>query len=108
LGLIFAGTPLAIVAPMAKRRADQAPLGLTSNGILLVNVLGLLDEKELGSLRKALPRELGRDWFIGAAVAPSEATKLMARIDDAAAEGAARFSAHQRARPTAARAKRRR
>lgn len=74
----------------------------------MVNVLGLLNAKELGSLRKALPRELGSDWFIGAAVAPREATKLMARIDDAAAEGAARLSAHQRAKPAAARAKRRR
>ncbi len=94
---------------MAKRRADQAQLGLTSNGVVIVNVLGLIPADAANALRRALPRGLGKDWFIGAAVSEREASALWLRLDDAAAEGAARLGARKADSPaTAARSTRRR
>jgi len=84
---------------MAKRRASQAPLGLTSNGLVVVNVLALLSERELKALRQALPSGLGNDWFVGAAVGVRAANQLLERMDDAAAEGAARVTSQRKRRP---------
>jgi hypothetical protein len=81
---------------MAKRRAEQAPLGLTSNGILIVNALGLLDAREVSALRKALPGKLGSDWFVGVAVGARDVSQLVSRLDDAAAEGAALLAGRQK------------
>ena len=78
---------------MPRRRADQAPLGFTSNGILLVNVLAQLSEAQAATLRKALPAEFGADWFIGVAVDPHSSRAALVRLDDAAAETAARLVA---------------
>lgn len=83
-------------ATMAKRRAEQAAVGVTSNGILIVNVLGLLSARDEKKLRKALPTQLGRDWFVGTAVRGREVVKMLARFDDAAAEAAAQFAAKRR------------
>ena len=76
---------------MSRRRADQAPLGFTSNGILLVNVLAQISPERATALRKALPPEFGSDWFIGFAVDDRKSRAALARLDDAAAEAAARL-----------------
>lgn len=77
---------------MGKRRAEQAAAGLTSNGILLVNVLGLLDAAQIGRIRAQLPKKLlGADWFIGVAVSSAAEDQVLARIDDAAAEAVAKL-----------------
>jgi hypothetical protein len=76
---------------MARRRAEHAPVGLTSNGILIVNVLSLLSASEAAHVRRALPKQLGKDWFVGTAVPEREMAGMLSRLDDAAAEAAARF-----------------
>lgn len=76
---------------MSRRRADQAPLGFTSNGLLLVNVFAQLSRERAAALRKALPPEFGNDWFIGVAVDATRARAALTRLDDAAAEAAARL-----------------
>jgi hypothetical protein len=76
---------------MARRRAEHAPVGLTSNGIVIVNVLSLLSEAEAANVRRALPPGLGTDWFLGTAVPANEVADMLSRLDDAAAEAAARF-----------------
>jgi hypothetical protein len=78
---------------MPRRRADEAPLAFTSNGRLLVNVLAQLSEEQAATLRRALPVELGADWFIGLAVDQASSRAAFARLDDAAAETAARLLA---------------
>jgi hypothetical protein len=95
---------LAMPEHMAKRRAEQAPVGVTSNGVLVVNVLGLLSAREASKLRRALPTRLGADWFVGTAVRGGEVVKMLARFDDAAAEAAAQFAGRAR-RPAAKRKK---
>ena len=82
---------------MAKRRAEKAPLGVTSNGVLVVNALALLAPREAERLRRALPKE--RDWFVAAAVPEAELDQVLARLDDAAAEAVARLAAARRAAP---------
>ncbi|MFZ5889809.1 MAG: hypothetical protein ACOY0T_01965 [Myxococcota bacterium] len=76
---------------MSRPRAHQAPLGFTSNGILLVNVLAQLSEAQAATLRAALPTQFGGDWFIGFAVDGTKARAALTRLDDAAAEAAARL-----------------
>ena len=88
---------------MAKRRAALAPLGVTSNGVVVVNALALLEPKQAEQLRRALPK--GGDWFVAAAVSESQLDEALARFDDAAAEVAARFAAERRTRASRARAK---
>lgn len=77
---------------MAKRRAANAPLGLTSNGLLLFNVLSFMAPAQAARLRRALPPELGSDWFLGTVVPKADVDPLLVRLDDAAAEAAARFA----------------
>jgi hypothetical protein len=77
---------------MSRRRAAQAPVGVTSNGVLIVNILGLLSAREAAKVRKALPTQLGKDWFVGTAVRGREVVKMMARFDDAAAEAVAQYA----------------
>lgn len=92
---------------MSRRRADQAPLGFTSNGILLVNVLSQLSKEHARALRKALPSKFGTDWFIGAAVDQTRTPAALARLDDAAAEAAARLVASEAKSPVKKRGPRR-
>jgi hypothetical protein len=82
---------------MAKRRAEKAPLALTSNGVVVVNALAFLAPREAERLRRALPKD--QDWFVAAAVPESELDQVMARLDDAAAEVVARLVAARRAEP---------
>jgi hypothetical protein len=84
---------------MAKRRAEKAPVGVTSNGILVVNILGLLSAREAAKLRRALPIRLGDDWFVGTAIRGREVVKMLARFDDAAAEAAAQLAGRARRAP---------
>ena len=94
--LLARGSQQATPTTMAKRRAEQAPVGVTSNGILIVNVLGLLSARDAQKVRKALPTQLGNDWFVGTAVRGREVVKMLARFDDAAAEAAAQFAGRAR------------
>jgi hypothetical protein len=84
---------------MARRRADQAPVGVTSNGVLIVNVLGLLSAREAQKLRRALPLRLGEEWFVGTAIRGREVVRMLARLDDAAAEAAAQLAGRARSTP---------
>ena len=76
---------------MAKRRALNAPVGLTSNGIVLMNVLGLLGPEEARQMRASMPRGLGSDWFLGVPLDRAHTASLLARVDDAAAEAIAKM-----------------
>jgi hypothetical protein len=80
---------------MAKRRAQRAPLGLTSNGLVLMNALELLPPRTLERLRAALGG-VADDWFLGLPLEPREATLALTRIDDAAAEIVAKSRAGRR------------
>jgi|EndMetStandDraft_4_1072995.scaffolds.fasta_scaffold28276_2 hypothetical protein len=93
---------------MAKRRAEQAPVGVTSNGVLIVNILGLLSAREAKKLRQALPVQFGDDWFVGTAIRGREVVRMLARLDDAAAEAAAQLAGRARQRPAGVAAKRKR
>jgi hypothetical protein len=95
-------------AIMAKRRAADAPLGLTSNGLLLTNALPHLDARQTERLRRAVPKEFGTDWFLGTVVPSNEVAPVLVRLDDAAAEAAARLaarSARRSAKPKKRRAR---
>lgn len=85
---------------MARRRAQHAPAGLTSNGILLVNVLGLLSPKHLEQVRACLPGKLGNDWFLGVPVRGTDASEMLTRLDDAAAEAVAKTTLGSRVTKT--------
>lgn len=76
---------------MARRRAEKAPLGFTSNGVVVVNALTFLAPREAERLRRALPKD--GDWFVAAAVPQTELGQVLTRLDDAAAEAAARLAA---------------
>jgi hypothetical protein len=75
---------------MAKRRANQAALALTSNGLLLVNILSLLSEDQLEALRQTLPAGT-TECFVGVPARGAPALAILARLDDAAAEAAAKW-----------------
>lgn len=78
---------------MSRRRAEKAPLGFTSNGLLLVNVLTQLSKEHARELKKALPADFGGDWFIGVAVDQTRTAAALTRLEDAAAEAASRLVA---------------
>lgn len=80
---------------MSRRRAEKAPLGFTSNGLLLVNVLTQLSKEHARALKKALPPDFGGDWFIGVAVDQTRSAAALARLEDAAAEAASRLVASE-------------
>lgn len=91
---------------MARRRAEQASVAVTSNGVLIVNILGLLSAREAEKLREALPQRLGADWFVGTAIRGGEVVRMLARLDDAAAEAAAQLAGRARRTTTSASRKR--
>jgi len=78
---------------MPRNRAPGAPLALGLDGSVLLNLSSLLDADALirvaGQLSVA-PESL----FIGTVVPPAHRVQVLARIDDAAAEVAARIQAH--------------
>jgi len=77
---------------MPRKRAPCAPLALALDGSVLLNVSPLLDAATLTRLAGALavsPELL----FVGTAVPEAHRAQVLARIDDAAAEVAARIQA---------------
>jgi hypothetical protein len=94
------GTSLADVAAMARRRAQHAPVALASNGLMLVNVFGLLEPKVAEKVRAALPKAYGADWFLGVPLADADSNSVLERVDDAAAEAVAKTSMATRSTKT--------
>lgn len=76
---------------MARRRAQHASLALTSNGIVLVNALSFLNEKQATQLRARLQKGFGTNWFFGVPLAETDLPEVLTRFDDAGAEAAARI-----------------
>ena len=75
---------------MPKKRSHSAPLALTLDGGLLLEVSARLDSALVTKLAKALsvrPSEL----FVGTRLPPAQRTQALNRLDDAAAEAAARI-----------------
>ncbi len=77
---------------MPRKRALCAPLALALDGSVLLNVSAHLDSATLARVATALsvpPEAL----FIGSALPEAQRAQVMTRIDDAAAEAAARIQA---------------
>jgi hypothetical protein len=75
---------------MPKKRTLSAPLALALDGSLLLNAVGQLDAALVSKVAAALavpPAEV----FIGTRLAPAQRTAALTRVDDAAAEAAARI-----------------
>jgi len=75
---------------MPKKRSHSAPLALALDGGLLLEVSARLDSALVTKLAKALsvrPSEL----FVGTRLPPAQRTQALIRLDDAAAEAAARI-----------------
>ncbi|MEO7036694.1 MAG: hypothetical protein ABI548_22295 [Polyangiaceae bacterium] len=84
------GTAFAKDEGMPRKRAQAAPFALAIDGGVLLNARAQLDPKLVSRLAQALavsPEEL----FIGARLPASQLAKTLARLDDAAAEVAARI-----------------
>lgn len=80
----------AMVADMPKKRTLSAPLALALDGSLLLNASSQLDAALVSKVATALsvtPEEV----FIGTRLAPAQRAQAITRIDDAAAETAARI-----------------
>lgn len=91
---------------MARKRAHCAPLALALDGSVLLNVSPLLDAATLTRIASALsvsPEAL----FIGTAVPAAHRAQVLSRIDDAAAEIAARIQAQSAVKTKRAPRKRR-
>jgi len=75
---------------MPKKRSHSAPLALALDGGLLLEVSARLAPALVTKLAKALsvrPSEL----FVGTRLPPAQRTQALNRLDDAAAEAAARI-----------------
>jgi hypothetical protein len=99
------GTRLALGIGMPRKRPHCAPLALALDGSVLLNVSGRLDPATIARVAQALavkPAEL----FIGTFLPPSQRVQALTRIDDAAAEAAARIQGEASA-PTRPRRKKR-
>ena len=75
---------------MPKKRSHSAPLALALDGGLLLEVSARLAPALVTKLAKALsvrPSEL----FVGTRLPPAQRTQALIRLDDAAAEAAARI-----------------
>jgi hypothetical protein len=75
---------------MPRKRTHCAPLALALDGSLWLNVSARLDAPTLLRVAQALAVEPG-DLFIGTSLPPAQRAQVLARIDDAAAEAAARI-----------------
>ena len=84
------GTGLAISRGMARKRIQLAPFALAIDGGVLLNARPQLDPKLVSLLARALavpPDEL----FVGTRLPAAQLAKALVRLDDAAAEVAARI-----------------
>ena len=69
------------------RRVDRAPVALTSDGVLLINVATFDEPRRLEALFKAAQREPGR-VFVGVPASEREVTFILRRLFDASYEAA--------------------
>ena len=75
---------------MPKKRLHSAPFAVATDGGVLLNAKGQLEPKLVSELAQALavnPEQL----FIGTRLTSAQLAKTLARLDDAAAEAAARI-----------------
>jgi hypothetical protein len=84
------GTRLALGIGMPRKRTHCAPLALALDGSVLLNVSARLDPATLARVAHALAVKPA-DLFIGTSLPPAQRAQALARIDDAAAEAAARI-----------------
>ncbi len=84
------GTRLALGTGMPRKRTHCAPLALALDGSVLLNVSARLDPATLAQVAQLLAVKPA-DLFIGTSLPPAQRTRALARIDDAAAEAAARI-----------------
>ena len=75
---------------MPRKRTHCAPLALALDGSLWLNVSARLDAPTLLRVAQALA-VAPADLFIGTSLRPAQRAQALARIDDAAAEAAARI-----------------
>ena len=85
--------------PGVSTKLELAPFALTSDGTLFVNVAKLTAATEFESVVRAAQEE-ERAVFIGVMLSPDEAEFVMARLDNAADETAARLVGQRRRRAT--------
>ncbi len=79
---------------MARKRAPCAPLALALDGSVLLNVTSLLDAATVAKVAAALAVDPAA-LFIGTTVPKAHRAQVLTRIDDAAAEVAARIQAQR-------------
>jgi hypothetical protein len=84
------GTSLANGNGMPRKRTHCAPLALALDGSVLLNVSARLDPTTLARVAEALAVKPA-DLFIGTSLPPLQRAQALTRIDDAAAEAAARI-----------------
>ena len=75
---------------MPKKRTLSAPLALALDGSVLLNAAGKLEPALVAKVAAALAVPPG-EVFIGTRLAPAQRKAALARVDDAAAEAAARI-----------------
>lgn len=75
---------------MPRERAHRAPLALTLDGSLLLNLSTRLDSATLSRVAQALGVRPA-DLFIGTSLPSAQRKQALSRVDDAAAEAAARI-----------------
>ena len=75
---------------MASKRTPSAPFALALDGSLLLNVSGQLDATLMSRLAEALSSAPG-DVFVATRLPPAQRAEALNRLDDAAAEAAARI-----------------
>ncbi len=80
----------ALLPCMAKKRTSSAPLALALDGSVLLNANAQLEASLVSQVAKALS-VAPSDVFIGTRLAPTQRAQTLIRIDDAAAEAAARI-----------------
>lgn len=72
---------------MVTRRVHPAAIAAASDGSVLINMV----ERLPAALRARLVAELGAQVFVGVALNERDAGQVVARLDEAAAEAAARL-----------------
>jgi len=75
---------------MPKKRLQFTPFALAIDGGVLLNARAQLDPKVVSQLARALAVS-PTDLFIGTRLPAAQVAKTLARLDDAAAEAAARI-----------------
>ncbi|HWZ87499.1 MAG TPA: hypothetical protein VNW92_01580 [Polyangiaceae bacterium] len=77
---------------MPRKRTHCAPLALALDGSVWLNVAYRLDAPTLARVAQSLHVKPA-DLFIGTSLPPAQRAQALTRIDDAAAEAAARIQA---------------